>query len=174
VEFLSHPAFLGSSGSRQRADRHVQAEEQQHHPAYPPSPLRHQAGKALIPPDSRWLLRFSTRSPGEELQRLIAAEKFRATLPAKLDAAEDALARDATYSSRSESSSSTLSMTPCRRVTASSLGGGNGESTHRGNVTKAPVKLSDLFRYYKQLPHQMAAIVELEAALIKGCARCLK
>jgi hypothetical protein len=36
------------------------------------------------------LLRFSTRSPGEELKRLIAAEKFRATLPAKLDAAEDA------------------------------------------------------------------------------------
>jgi hypothetical protein len=35
------------------------------------------------------MLRFSTRSPGEELQRLIAAEKFRATLPAKLDAAED-------------------------------------------------------------------------------------
>jgi hypothetical protein len=81
---------LGNSGSRQRADRHVQAEKQQHHPAYPPSPVRHQAGKALIPPDSRWLLRFSTRSPGEELQRLIAAEKFRATLPAKLDAAEDA------------------------------------------------------------------------------------
>jgi hypothetical protein len=36
------------------------------------------------------LLRFSTRSPGEELQRLIAAEKFYATLPAKLGAAEDA------------------------------------------------------------------------------------
>jgi hypothetical protein len=36
------------------------------------------------------LLRFSTRSPGEELQGLIAAEKFYATLPAKLDAAEDA------------------------------------------------------------------------------------
>ena len=34
-------------------------------------------------------------------------------------------------------------------------------------MTKTPVKLSDLFRYYKQLPHQMAAIVELEAALLK-------
>jgi GH24 family phage-related lysozyme (muramidase) len=35
-------------------------------------------------------------------------------------------------------------------------------------VTKAPVKLSDLFRYYRHgLPHQMAAIVELEAALLK-------
>ena len=34
-------------------------------------------------------------------------------------------------------------------------------------MTKLPVKLSDLFRYYKQLPHQMAAIVELEAALLK-------
>jgi hypothetical protein len=34
-------------------------------------------------------------------------------------------------------------------------------------VTKSPVKLSDLFRYYKQLPHQMAAIVELEAMLLK-------
>jgi GH24 family phage-related lysozyme (muramidase) len=34
-------------------------------------------------------------------------------------------------------------------------------------VTKSPVKLSDLFRYYKQLPHQMAAIIELEAMLLK-------
>jgi GH24 family phage-related lysozyme (muramidase) len=35
-------------------------------------------------------------------------------------------------------------------------------------VTKTPVRLSDLFRYYKHgLPHQMAAIVELEAALLK-------
>jgi GH24 family phage-related lysozyme (muramidase) len=34
-------------------------------------------------------------------------------------------------------------------------------------VTKTPIKLSDLFRYYKQLPHQMAAIIELEAALLK-------
>jgi GH24 family phage-related lysozyme (muramidase) len=34
-------------------------------------------------------------------------------------------------------------------------------------VTKSPVKLSDLFRYYKALPHQMAAIVELEAELLK-------
>jgi len=35
-------------------------------------------------------MRFSTRSPGEELQRFIVAKKFHATLPAKLDAAEDA------------------------------------------------------------------------------------
>jgi hypothetical protein len=34
-------------------------------------------------------------------------------------------------------------------------------------VTKSPIKLSDLFRYYKQLPHQMAAITELEAVLLK-------
>ena len=34
-------------------------------------------------------------------------------------------------------------------------------------MTKAPVRLADLFRYYKALPHQMAAIVELEAALLK-------
>jgi hypothetical protein len=34
-------------------------------------------------------------------------------------------------------------------------------------VTKSPVKLSDLFRYYRQLPHQMAAITELEAVLLK-------
>lgn len=38
---------------------------------------------------------------------------------------------------------------------------------HPGNVTKSPVKLSDLFRYYKALPHQMAAISELEAELLK-------
>jgi hypothetical protein len=44
---------------------------------------------------------------------------------------------------------------------------GQWKSKHHGNVTKAPVKLSDLFRYYNQLPHQMAAIVELEAALLK-------
>jgi hypothetical protein len=29
------------------------------------------------------------------------------------------------------------------------------------------IRLSDLFRYYKQLPHQMAAVVELEAELLK-------
>jgi GH24 family phage-related lysozyme (muramidase) len=39
---------------------------------------------------------------------------------------------------------------------------------HLGNVTKSPVKLSDLFRYYRHgTPHQMAAITELEAALLK-------
>jgi GH24 family phage-related lysozyme (muramidase) len=35
-------------------------------------------------------------------------------------------------------------------------------------VTKLSVKLSDLFRYYKALPHQMAAIVELETELLKA------
>ena len=35
-------------------------------------------------------------------------------------------------------------------------------------MTKTPVRLSDLFRYYRHgTPHQMAAIVELEAALLK-------
>ena len=34
-------------------------------------------------------------------------------------------------------------------------------------MTKTPVKLSDLFRYYKALPHQMAGIVELEEQLLK-------
>jgi GH24 family phage-related lysozyme (muramidase) len=34
-------------------------------------------------------------------------------------------------------------------------------------VTKAPIRLIDLFRYYKALPHQMAAISELEAELLK-------
>lgn len=32
-------------------------------------------------------------------------------------------------------------------------------------MSKAPVRLLDLFRYYKGLPHQMAAISELEAAM---------
>jgi hypothetical protein len=81
---------LDHRGCGQRDYRLEPAEIKQPGTASAASPVRHQAGKALIPPDSRWLLRFSTRSPGEELQRLIAAEKFRATLPAKLDAAEDA------------------------------------------------------------------------------------
>jgi GH24 family phage-related lysozyme (muramidase) len=35
-------------------------------------------------------------------------------------------------------------------------------------VTKTPVRLSDLFKYYRHgTPHQMAAIVELEATLLK-------
>jgi GH24 family phage-related lysozyme (muramidase) len=34
-------------------------------------------------------------------------------------------------------------------------------------VAKAPIKPSDLFRYWKALPHQLAAIVELEAELLK-------
>jgi hypothetical protein len=45
---------------------------------------------------------------------------------------------------------------------------------HRGNVTKTPVKLSDLFRYYHHgTPHQMAAIAELEAALLKAAPDAL-
>lgn len=32
-------------------------------------------------------------------------------------------------------------------------------------MTKTPIRLSDLFRYYKGLPHQMAAISELEAVM---------
>jgi GH24 family phage-related lysozyme (muramidase) len=35
-------------------------------------------------------------------------------------------------------------------------------------VTKQPVRLLDLFRYYKGAPHQMAAISELEAAINKA------
>ena len=81
---------LDHCGCAQRDHRPVTAEKQFNRADSAAGPVRHQAGKALIPPDSRWLLRFSTRSPGEELQRLIAAEKFRATLPAKLDAAEAA------------------------------------------------------------------------------------
>lgn len=34
-------------------------------------------------------------------------------------------------------------------------------------MAKAPIKPGDLFRYWKGLPHQMAAIVELEAELLK-------
>ena len=34
-------------------------------------------------------------------------------------------------------------------------------------MAKAPIKPSDLFRYWKALPHQAAAIVELEAELLK-------
>jgi GH24 family phage-related lysozyme (muramidase) len=34
-------------------------------------------------------------------------------------------------------------------------------------VAKAPIKPSDLFRYWRALPHQQAAIVELEAELLK-------
>ena len=79
---------LDHCGCAQRDHRPVTAEKQFNRAASAAGPVRHQAGKALIPPDSRWLLRFSTRSPGEELQRLIAAEKFHATLPAKLDKAE--------------------------------------------------------------------------------------
>jgi hypothetical protein len=90
MEFISHPAFwvvlaavselIGMS--KLKSNSIIQLVLQALYAIKP--------GKALIPPDSRWLLRFSTRSPGEELQRLITAEKFRATLPAKLDAAEDA------------------------------------------------------------------------------------
>lgn len=32
-------------------------------------------------------------------------------------------------------------------------------------MTKTPIRLGDLFRYYKGLPHQLAAIAELEAAM---------
>ena len=39
---------------------------------------------------------------------------------------------------------------------------------HHGNVAKTPVRLESLFRYWRGLPHQAAAIVELEAALLKA------
>ena len=41
-------------------------------------------------------------------------------------------------------------------------------SMHRGIVTKTPVRLEALFRYWRGLPHQAAAIVELEQALLKA------
>ncbi len=34
-------------------------------------------------------------------------------------------------------------------------------------MAKSPIKPSDLFRYWKGLPHQQAAISELEAELLK-------
>ena len=40
-------------------------------------------------------------------------------------------------------------------------------------MTKLPVKLSDLFRYYKALPHQMAAVVELQEQLLKAAPTLL-
>lgn len=40
-------------------------------------------------------------------------------------------------------------------------------------MTKAPIRLGDLFKYYRELPHQMAAIVELEALLLKAAPDCL-
>jgi GH24 family phage-related lysozyme (muramidase) len=39
---------------------------------------------------------------------------------------------------------------------------------HLGNVTKTPVRLEALFKYWRGLPHQAAAIVELEQALLKA------
>ena len=39
---------------------------------------------------------------------------------------------------------------------------------HRGNVTKTPVRLEALFKYWRGLPHQAAAIVELEQQLLKA------
>lgn len=37
-----------------------------------------------------------------------------------------------------------------------------------GAVTKTPIRLESLFRYWRGLPHQSAAIVELEQALLKA------
>jgi len=73
---------LDRAGSRQRACRHVATEVQQHHSAYPASPVRHQAGKALI----------SFGKPGWQRRLEFAIRKwlFELTLPAKLDKAEDA------------------------------------------------------------------------------------
>ena len=36
-----------------------------------------------------------------------------------------------------------------------------------------PVRLADLFRYFKGLPHQLAALSELEAAMNKADPRLL-
>ena len=42
-----------------------------------------------IPDDGQWIFQFNTRSDYEKLQRLIQEKKFYATLPHKLDAAEE-------------------------------------------------------------------------------------
>jgi hypothetical protein len=49
VEFLSHPAFWVVLAAVSELIGMSQAQIQQHHPACPASPLRHQAGKALKP-----------------------------------------------------------------------------------------------------------------------------
>ena len=82
---------MGSFGSRQRADRHVEAEVEQHHPACDPSPVRHQAGKALKPNVTSAggppvVTLFTTKPRDAEAKALINEAK---TL-ASLDAAEDA------------------------------------------------------------------------------------
>ena len=35
-------------------------------------------------------------------------------------------------------------------------------------MTQQPIRLSDLFRYYQALPHQNAALIELEQLIIKS------
>ena len=46
-------------------------------------------GLSNIPADGKWLLRFSTRSAYDEVNRAIQAKKFYATLPHKLDNAQN-------------------------------------------------------------------------------------
>lgn len=60
-------------------------QRQQHHSTCFSCHSFAQGKKALIPSDGRWLLWFSTRSKGEELQRLINTRKFEATLKPRLD-----------------------------------------------------------------------------------------
>lgn len=43
----------------------------------------------MTPPDGRWLVRFSTRSSWDGVHRAIQRRKFHATLPTKLDRAEE-------------------------------------------------------------------------------------
>jgi len=39
-------------------------------------------------------------------------------------------------------------------------------------MTKTPVRLLDLFKYYREQPHQLAAITELESMLLKAMPDC--
>ena len=77
---------LGADRRSKRDYRHVSAEIEQRCPAAADWDQEPEAKKVIgIPADGRWLLRFSTRSNWDEVDRAIKAKKFEATLKPRLD-----------------------------------------------------------------------------------------
>ena len=57
-------------------------------------PVAKKKGLSVVPHDARWLFRFNSRSPLEKLRRILAAQKFHATLKGKLDAEISKVSRE--------------------------------------------------------------------------------
>jgi hypothetical protein len=87
VEFLSHPAFWIVLAAVSELIGMSPLKSQQHHPACPAGPVRHQAGKALKPNIGPVTLTLFTTKPRDaEAKALINEAKTLASIDQQVDA----------------------------------------------------------------------------------------